>query len=70
MSQEDTPNGAPEGDPEAGDGSGDEGFYVQDLAFRSGVVPDQVPGAMAVAAALGGCDPPRAREGLAYCDLG
>ncbi|SMP81629.1 Predicted methyltransferase regulatory domain-containing protein [Desulfonatronum zhilinae] len=48
----------------------DDGFYVHDVDFRSGVVPNQTPLVIAVAAALGGYAPPDVNESFTYCDLG
>lgn len=45
-------------------------FYVQDIAFRSGVVPHQTPLVMATAAAMGGFSPPAVDGSFVYCDLG
>lgn len=47
-----------------------ESFYVDDVAFRSGLVPEQTPLQMAVAAALGGFVPPDVARPFSYCDLG
>jgi len=46
------------------------GFYVQDVDFRSGIVPFQAPGLMAVVAAVGGFVPPDPGQPFVYCDLG
>lgn len=50
--------------------SGDDGFYVDDVAFAGGVVAEQSPLVMAVAAALGGFRPPSISSTFRYCDLG
>ena len=47
-----------------------DGFYVQDVDFRSGVIPFQTPALLAVAAAIGGFQPPTPKGSFAYCDLG
>lgn len=44
--------------------------YVQDVAFRSGVVPGQSPAAMTYAALIAGYLPPSCDEPFAYLDLG
>ena len=46
------------------------GFYVEDLAFDSGVVPAHAPLRMAFVAALGGFAPPPVHQPFHYCDLG
>lgn len=49
---------------------GEDGFYVDDIAFSGGVVAEQSPLVMAVAAALGGYQPPKIADSFQYCDLG
>lgn len=45
-------------------------YYVQDVDFISGVVLNQTPIIMAVAAAMKGFVPPRVQDRFTYCDLG
>lgn len=54
----------------AGSRPGEEGFYVDDVAFAGGLVAEQSPLLMAVAAALGGFRPPAISGAFRYCDLG
>jgi SAM-dependent methyltransferase len=48
----------------------DQGFYAQDVDFRSGVIGFQMPHHMAVTAAIGGVVPPDTNQPFVYCDLG
>ncbi|NBD33965.1 MAG: methyltransferase domain-containing protein [Cyanobacteria bacterium] len=47
-----------------------EGFYVQDVDFRSGILALQTPALLAMTAAMGGFKPPAPTGAFTYCDLG
>jgi SAM-dependent methyltransferase len=52
------------------DGPEQDGFYVQDLDFRSGINASQSPLWIALTAAVGGFPPPDLGQPFTYCDLG
>ena len=56
--------------PAASTNQSDEGFYVDDVAFSSGVIAEQTPLLLATAAAMGGFKPPSVSGSFRYCDLG
>ena len=45
------------------------GFYVQDIEFRSQVVPVQTPLSMCISMALAGYVPPAFEKPFTYCDI-